>query len=141
MKNKLPHDMPLSHAALDIIVRRRGDKERKVTDLVFPSSEGTAYSGWTRLLTRIRKAIGQGEAGRDARVSLHDIRRAFSTHLGDRGHDEIALDLAIAHKRAGVRGVYQKADRWRDRVAAMDAWAILVLDQDRLDVVPFSRSV
>lgn len=140
MKNKLPHEMPLSDAALEIIVRRRGDKERKVTDLVFPSREGTAYSGWTRLLTRIRQAIGQGEAGRDAQFSLHDIRRGFSTHLADRGHDEIALDLAIAHKRTGVQGVYQKADRWRDRVAALHAWAMLVLDQEPGSiVVPFSR--
>jgi integrase len=143
MKNKLPHDMPLSDAALEIIVRRRGDKEQKATDLVFPSSEGTAYSGWTRLLTRIRKAIGQGEAGRDARFSLHDIRRGFSTHLGDRGHDEIALDLAIAHKRARVHGVYQKADRWRDRVGALNAWADLITGAvEKVDnVVPFARSV
>jgi integrase len=143
MKNKLPHEMPLSDAALEIIVRRRGDKERKerkATDLVFPSSEGTAFSGWTRLLTRIREAIGQGEAGRDARFSLHDIRRGFSTHLAERGHDEIALDLAIAHKRTGVHGVYRKADRWRDRVAALHVWATLVLDQNPgSSVVPFSR--
>jgi integrase len=143
MKNRLPHDMPLSDAAHEIIVRRRGDKERKVTDLVFPSSEGTAYSGWTRLLTRIRKAIGQGEARRDARFSLHDIRRGFSTHLGDRGHDEIALDLALAHKRTRVHGVYQRADRWRDRVGAVNAWADLITGAvEKVDnVLPFSRSV
>jgi integrase len=141
MKNRLPHDMPLSEAAFEILVTRRGDKDRKATDLVFGSSEGRAYSGWTRLLARIRTAIGQGEAGRDARFSLHDIRRAFSTHLGDRGHDEIALDLAIAHKRTGVHGVYQKADRWRDRVTAMQAWAVLVLDHEPdSNVVPFSHS-
>ena len=103
MKNAEAHELPLAPEALKILVRRCGDGEPKSEALVFPSTEGKPYDGWNRLLCRIRKAIGQEGMKREARFAVHDIRRAFSTHLAER-FDENLLDLMIAHKPASRRG-------------------------------------
>ncbi len=142
MKNREVHELPLSEPAQAIIKKRKPAKA-KPSDLVFPSGERTVYSGWTRLLTRIRKAIGQGEAKRDARYVLHDNRRSFTTLLAER-FDENLLDLMIAHRPASRRGsgaAYQKAKRLNERPAVMTAWARMVLDEEQAtNVVPLIRS-
>ena len=132
MKNGEAHELPLSDEALSILKKRKPAKAEP-HDLAFPSGEGTIYSGWTRLLTRIRKAIGQKSAARDARFSLHDIRRAFVTHQAEM-FDESLLDLIIAHKPASRKGsgaAYQKAKRLNERPPVMASWARMVLAKER----------
>ena len=142
MKSGEVHELPLSEPALAIIKERKHAKA-KPDALVFPSGEGTVYSGWTRLLTRIRKVIGQAETKRDARYTLHDNRRSFTTLLAER-FDENLLDLMIAHRPASRKGsgaAYQKAKRLNERPPVMAGWASMVLGKEQTaNVVPFSRS-
>jgi integrase len=121
----------LAPAALEILIRRRDVSDPKPEALVFPSGEGKPYDGWNRLLTRIRKAIGQGGMKREARFAPHDVRRAFSTHLAER-FDENLLDLIIAHRPASRRGsgaAYQKAKRLNERPTVIGAWSALILGE------------
>ncbi len=75
---------------------------------------------------------------------LHDVRRAFVTHLAEQGHDESALDVCINHRasatRGGIRGVYQRAQRWAERVAALDAWNAFLDAHIGANVLPLRRA-
>jgi integrase len=131
MKNAEAHELPLAPEALEILIRRRDVSDPKPEALVFPSGESKPYDGWNRLLTRIRKAIGQGSMKREARFAPHDIRRGFSTHLAER-FDENLLDLIIAHRPASRRGsgaAYQKAKRLNERPIVIRAWSALILGE------------
>jgi integrase len=121
-KKSATHELPLSPPARAILEAR---KATATGDLVFPSSKGTPYANWDALLARIRAKIGEGKVSRDDRFSLHDIRRAFVSHLAGQ-FDVDALDQCLGHRRAGVAGVYQRSARWPERIAALNAYAALI---------------
>jgi integrase len=58
MKSREVHQLPLSKAALAILKERRAYPGV----VVFPAADDKPFVGWTRLIGRIRKRIGQGEA-------------------------------------------------------------------------------
>ena len=88
--------------ALAILTARK-PANMKPDALVFPSGEGKPYDGWNRLLTRIRKALGQDDAGRDARFSIHDIRRSFTTLSAEPFDESLARPDARASSRVPFR--------------------------------------
>jgi hypothetical protein len=75
---------------------------------VFPSPTGAPLNDWGRVYAHIRGALGQADAAHSERFCLHDVRRAFVTHLAEH-FDEGALDRILAHSRSGVAGTYQYA--------------------------------
>jgi integrase len=131
MKNGELHELPLADPALAIVASRK-PANAKPSDLIFPSGEGKPYDGWNRLLTRIRKAIKQGDAARNDRFSIHDTRRAFATRCAER-FDENLIDLMLAHRpasRSGAGAAYQKAKRLNERPAVMAVWAAMVMGEE-----------
>ena len=145
MKNGETHELPLAKQALAILANRR-PANAKPDALVFPSGEGKSYDGFNRLLTRIRKALEQGDAGRDCRFSIHDIRRSFATLLAER-FDENLIDLMLAHRpasRSGSGAAYQKAKRLNERPSVMAVWAGMVTGDEAEasspNIVPFMRA-
>jgi integrase len=136
MKAREAHELPLSAPARATLEAR---KLTATSELVFPSSADLPYVGWGKILPRIRQAIGEGSTGRDDRFSLHDLRRAFVSHLAG-AFDVDALDQCLAHKRGGVAAIYQRSRRWPERVKALDQWATLITgDEPAGVVVPFAR--
>jgi integrase len=110
------------------------------SDFVFPTSEGKPFTNWVRLLARIRRKIGEGEAGETGRFSLHDVRRSFVSAMAERGFDVDLLDQCLSHTRKGVLGIYQRASRMADRARALNAWARLITETEADSaVVPFAR--
>ena len=101
MKNGEAHELPLSKQALAILAARK-PASAKPDALVFPSGEGKPYDGWTRLLARIRKALGQGDAERDNRFSVHDIR-GRSRRISPRGSTKTSRPDARASPRVAIR--------------------------------------
>jgi integrase len=143
MKARRAHELPLSPPALAILDARKAIATARKTiatnDLVFPSNDGAPFTNWDRLLTRIRKRIGEDKNDRAARVSIHDFRRSFVSHLAG-SFDIDLLDQCLGHTRRGVLGVYQRSARWPERVRALNAWADIILDVvDDLNVLPFAR--
>ena len=135
MKSREAHELPLSEAALAILKARGAHGG----DLVFPAADGKPFVGWTRLIGRIRKCVGQGGANKAEAFTFHDTRRAFVSHLAG-SLDEAALDQVLAHRRAGVLGTYQKSLRMPERAKALSLWADLLLDEARdSNVVTFAR--
>ena len=122
MKARTLHELPLPPPARTILEAR---KLAATGDLVFPSANGTPYMNWDKLLTRIRARIGEDKNDKEDRFSLHDLRRAFVSHLAE-DFDVDALDQVLAHKRSGVAAIYQRSKRWPERVRALDVWAALI---------------
>jgi integrase len=147
MKAGIAHDMPLSDEARNIL-RRRLPPFPKPDDLVFPSGRNKPLDGWSRVIKRIRRALGQlgrknphDPTRRPEAFTWHDLRRSFGTHLSGR-FDEHLLNLMLAHKpasRAGAGAAYLKATRMKERPAVIQAWAeVLVSKQSSIgNVVPF----
>jgi integrase len=127
MKARRAHELPLSLPARAIL------EARKAGDLVFPTADGALFVNWDRLITRVRKAVG------DNRFSIHDFRRAFVSHLAG-AFDIDLLDQCLGHTRRGVLAVYQRSARWPERVRALNTWADLILGvvEDH-NVLPFAR--
>jgi integrase len=136
--HKKADELPLSPPARAILEVR---KALATNDLVFPTTDGAPFVNWDRLITRIRKAIGEARTERAERVSIHDFRRAFVSHLAGQ-FDVDLLDQCLGHTRRGVFGVYQRSVRWPERVRALNTWAELILGvvEDR-NVLPFARRV
>jgi integrase len=132
-KNRQPHCLPLPEPALVILAKRASNRIESTDGRVFASPSRARTINWDYCVTRIRAAIGEGDVGRQRRFNLHDIRRAFVSHLAERGFDVDLLDQCLSHTRRGVLGVYQRASRMRERQTALNAWADLVTGAQRAD--------
>ena len=120
-KNGEAHELPLSTPARKII-----EANMASSGLVFPASTGKPHAAWDDFLIRLRKRIDQSAAAKAERFVLHDTRRAFVSHLAERGFDIDLLDQCLGHSRKGVLGVYQRASRMAERARALETWAGLV---------------
>jgi hypothetical protein len=105
---------------------------------VFPSSENTAPSGYSkakRKLDAAMMALARKEAekagGNAAEVviepwRLHDLRRTCSTGMQRLGVRFEVNEAVLNHRsgsKAGVAGVYQRHE-WKDeKRSALNAWA------------------
>jgi integrase len=111
-KNTLPHQFPLNRLAQEILHRRKAAE----TERPFP------FARFDALMVRLREAVPSLPDWR-----LHDFRRSFASTLADAGVNEVLLDLTLNHAasrtRGGVLGIYQRAERWDERVRAMAAWS------------------
>ena len=131
MKGRQPHSLPLSAPALAILSERaRGSDDR-----VFAPPSGARTINWDYWVTRIRVALDEDHLERSRRFNLHDIRRSFVSALAERDLDVDLLDQLLSHTRKGVFGTYQRSSRWREKEAAMAAWAELVVPSARGNVV------
>ena len=60
----------------------------------------------------------------NARATPHDLRRSFASGLGDLEIDRTVIIKLLNHAEPGITGkVYELADRWPQKVAAMEAWS------------------
>ncbi|QRM28680.1 site-specific integrase [Microvirga sp. VF16] len=120
-KNGLPHDVPLSDAALDIL---RDAPRRDGRGLVFGDGAG-GFQGWSKAKAALDKRII--EAGKKVRPwRLHDIRRTVATRLGELGILPHVIEAILNHvsgHKAGVAGVYNRATYAKEKRQALAHWA------------------
>jgi integrase len=119
-KTKRSHALPLSKAALALI------KEQPPGEYVFPSREGTPFSGFAKskaaldraILAAIRKAAKPGEKVKPLpHWTLHDLRRTARTLMARAGVRPDVSERVLGYVIAGVAGVYDRhsyADEKRD---------------------------
>jgi integrase len=135
-KNSDPHSFPLNDRAILVLLRRRQDDP---TEHVFPCVGGAdaPFNAWNDLIDNLR------EYAAIADWRLHDLRRSFVTLLAEAGTDETLLDLIINHRasksRSGVKGIYQRAERWAERVKALHDWNLFLDQQLGENVAPLRR--
>lgn len=120
-KNGLPHDVPLSEAALEILASA---PRRDGRSLMFGDGEG-GFQGWSKakasLDERIRKAGGKVRPWR-----LHDLRRTVATSMAGLGVLPHVVEAVLNHisgHKSGVAGVYNRATYAKEKREALNAWA------------------
>jgi integrase len=136
-KNKRPHVIPLAPAALAILesVRRRTDRE-----LLFGRTGGEGgFGGWSK-----------AKAALDARLdpkleawALHDLRRSVVTGMAELGIAPHVIEAVVNHvsgHKAGVAGIYNRAQYGPEKRQALERWARhvreIVTGEERPKVVP-----
>src|SRR6185436_13192312 len=136
-KNGLPHDVPLSRAALDVLESQPRIAGR---DLVFGTGEG-GFSGWSKAKAALDKASGV------TGWTLHDLRRTMATGMGDLGVLPHVIEAVINHisgHKAGVAGIYNRSTYAAEKRGALDLWAnhiaVLVAQASGANVTKLQRA-
>ena len=115
MKGGLPHRVPLSVAALEVLSKAR---ELHVgSDLVFPSPtrQGQALSDMT--LTKILRTTGLAE-----RATVHGFRSAFRDWGSEtKAESGPVLELELAHRPKDEKA-YARSDCLELRRPVMEVW-------------------
>lgn len=139
-KNGLAHTVPLSDTALAIL----NSLPRVVSakELIFTSTGATAPSGFSRAKRRLDTEMVRLEAeraGQEGRApvpiphwTFHDLRRTAASGMAGLGQPVHVVEALLNHRSGTIRGVaavYNRYDYWREKRAALDAWA------DRLAVI------
>ncbi|KNY23803.1 site-specific integrase [Methylobacterium sp. ARG-1] len=115
-KNSLPHDVPLSRPALEVLARIQPISGRSY---LFGDGAG-AFSGFSKAKAALDKRSGVTD------WRLHDLRRTVSTGMNDRGVLPHVVEAVLNHVsgfRAGVAGVYNHALYNPEKREALDLWA------------------
>jgi len=118
MKMREPFVQPLSPLALRILARARELRQtNEPTELIFPGFTGSGHlseNAFTALLAR---------CGFYGRQTAHGFRASFSTWAHEREFDSAAVELCLAHRPEGVKGVYDRGQRMESRLRILTAWA------------------
>ncbi|SDC42275.1 tyrosine-type recombinase/integrase [Ruegeria marina] len=97
--------------------------------IVFPRDDGRPLSDYT---DGHHKRVIE-EAG-VPHFTLHDLRRAFATHMADAGGDLLSIELCLGHSPSRVLGsvgaVYNRSQRFDMRRQLLDQWAATVKTRD-----------
>lgn len=124
-KNGLPHDVPLSEPALEVL---RTAPRRDGRALVFGQGTG-GFQGWSKAKAKLDNRIVEA----DEKVRpwrLHDLRRTVATRLGELGILPHVIEAVLNHvsgHKAGVAGVYNRATYAKEKRDALDLWATHLL--------------
>lgn len=131
MKMKAEHLVPLSRQALALVKQLR---QVAVGELVFPSpfypgkplSDGTLNSAIARM-------------GYKGLATAHGMRTLFSTCANEAGWNRDVIEKSLAHEeRNPVRGAYNRAEYFEERVKLMQWWSDRVDAMRKgADIIPF----
>ena len=146
-KNKRPHEVPLSEAAVEII--KGLPRIEGKAGLVFSTTGMTAVSGFSRAKTAIDRPIletlrEEAEARGDdpnkvdppEHWQVHDLRRTVATNLQRLSVKLEVTEAVLNHvsgSSAGIVGVYQRHTYAAEKRDALEAWA------RRLDAIVSGR--
>ena len=143
-KNGKAHVVPLSEPARAII---RSMPMIANNPHVFAGQGGKPISAFSWAKAEIIATMTEaGATLPDWR--FHDFRRSGVTALADRGFAPHVCDRLLNHTTGAIRGVaavYQRAEFMKERTAALDAWAALVIAaaegrEEPDNVVPLKRA-
>ncbi|MBV6325717.1 site-specific integrase [Duganella sp. HSC-15S17] len=121
MKKDKPHRVYLSTQAVELLQELQHLSGR--SEFLFPSSRGDEDRPISK--STLNQAIRALSLDVQHFV-LHDFRRTASTHLHEQGYSSDAIEKALAHKVAGIKGVYNRAEYADQRRLILQAWADFV---------------
>jgi integrase len=138
-KTDVAMDMPLPSVAVDWL--RELERFACGSEWVLP-----ARKAQDRMLPHISDstlsvALAKVKHGLDP-FTIHDLRRTARTHLEALGVPPHIAERCLNHKIKGVEGIYNRHDYFKEREAALSAWAALLLQFEKggAKVVPIKRS-
>jgi integrase len=136
MKMKLPHTVPLSRQALDLL--RELHPLTCDSPFLFYTQRRSVPMSENAMLQLIRR-IGWKE-----RTTVHGFRALASSNFYDAGFRSEAIEKQLAHKEPNaVKGAYNHMARfWEERVRMMQWWAdFLDSQQQGARVIPIRAGV
>jgi integrase len=122
VKNRREHTFPLSAPAVAILEARHRQENR---DFVFGARAAGGFTGWSYAKERLDAAVQL-----DKPFTIHDLRRSFSSGLGDLGTPPHVIEMLTNHQsgtKAGMSGRYNKSAYEREARQAVDLWGDAVL--------------
>lgn len=122
MKAKLPHRVPLSQRAVEILRWLRDRHE----ELVFPSPRKEAVLSDMVLTSFLRRVEAKSDVpGRCA--TAHGFRSSFRDWCSEQGYPRDLAEKALAHMvKDKVEAAYHRTDLLEQRRPMMEAWATWV---------------
>ncbi|UEC01795.1 tyrosine-type recombinase/integrase [Burkholderia vietnamiensis] len=127
MKAGRPHNVYLSHQALDILVAFKTCFG--ASEYLHPGRYETNQPISNATLNRVIDVTVQlvrDRGGEFEPFTVHDLRRTASTQLHEAGFNSDWIEKCLAHEQRGVRAVYNKAEYGEQRRTMLQAWADLV---------------
>ena len=125
MKRRKPHIVPLCRQAVALLeeLHPRTGRGR----YVFPSAhspKGTEPMSGNAIRLALRR---MGFSNKE--MTAHGFRSLGSTRLNEMGFRPDVIEAALAHMHGGVRGIYNRADYWEERVDMMEKWGVWILNK------------
>jgi integrase len=124
MKMDKPHRIYLSLQAVELIYELQQLAGR--SKFLFPTSRGDLDQPISK------STLNQAVRALSLEIQhfvLHDFRRTASTHLHEQGYSSDAIEMALAHKLTGIKGVYNRAEYADQRRVILQTWADFVQAQ------------
>jgi integrase len=124
VKNARTHLVPMSDAVRAILEAQPKTEGR---DLVFGRGDGP-FSVWSRSKAALDEKLGEKIA---SPWVVHDLRRTCATRMVEIGIAPHVVEAILNHMsghRAGVAGVYNRANYFSEKKTALDRWAAHVLE-------------
>jgi integrase len=121
MKGHVEHEVPL----LPTICQVLPERPKEDTGCVFgrrKSTAGIGFSGWSKSKARLDELIAKQTGKPVEPWGLHDLRRTMSTRLNNAGVEPWVVEALLAHKVAGIAGVYNKAAYREAKISALNHW-------------------
>ena len=122
-KNGIPHEIPLSRAALEILesLPRHGG-------FVFAQSpDGPAPSDWTNVRKRFQRVASEIKGGDPIPAwTIHDLRRTAASGMAALGVPPHVVEAVLNHKSGTIKGVAAVYNRYTyaaEKRDALDRWA------------------
>ena len=153
-KNNLQHIIPISDPVLAII---ESVPRREGRDLIFGLGSG-GFSGLSgakkaldaRILATRRSALDRGQNSQSIEPIphwvIHDLRRTAVTGMGELGVPPHVIEATVNHIsgiKAGVAGVYNRAQHLPERRQALSMWGehiVGLIDRSNSTVIPMHRA-
>jgi integrase len=117
-KNKLPHRVPLSPMAIEIVEELK--ELNKKSDWLFPSPHGKKKPITADSIT---KALSRNiEKLKTEHFSPHDLRRSAATKMTSMGISRLVVSKILNHVESGITAVYDRHSYDQEKRYALDAW-------------------
>jgi integrase len=116
-KNGLPHRVPLSALALEVLAQARalaGDRP-----YVFPGRRGDGHISPGGVDHALRRSLAQLQL---TSVTPHDLRRTAASHMTGLGISRLLVGKILNHAESGVTSVYDRHGYDGEKRQALDAW-------------------
>jgi integrase len=116
-KNNLPHRVPLSPQAMQIIEELRALNNK--SEWVFPSPRGKkpiTPDSITRALLRNLDKL------KTSHFSPHDLRRTSASKMTAMGISRLVVSKILNHVESGITSVYDRHSYDQEKRQALDAW-------------------
>ncbi|MFZ5449963.1 MAG: tyrosine-type recombinase/integrase [Thermodesulfobacteriota bacterium] len=136
-KNGLPHRVPLSAMALDLLQTAKtiaGD-----SPWVFPSPRGPRHITPTAVDHALRLALKTSEM---EHFVPHDLRRTAASHMAGGGTSRLVVSKLLNHVENGVTAVYDRHSYDREKRQALEAWGLklkAIIEGLETNVIPMVR--